>query len=69
MGFMRGGSSPPPIVYTPPPPTVNDAEIQAAKAKEAELLRKQRGRKSTWLTGGEGVTEEAPLQRKTLLGE
>jgi len=69
MGFFGGGGSPPPVVYTPPPPTRNDEEIRAAKAKEAERLRKQRGRKSTWLTGGEGVEEDAPVQRKTLLGE
>ena len=68
MGFIGGSASPPPVYYAPPPPTENDAEIKAAKAKEAEILRKQRGRASTLLTSGLGVTEQAPTQKKTLLG-
>lgn len=69
MGFFGGSKSPPPVYYAPPPPpTVDDAEIKAAKAKEAEILRKQRGRAATLLTSGLGVTEQAPTQKKTLLG-
>lgn len=69
MGFFGRSKSPPPVYYAPPPPpTVDDAEIKAAKAKEAEILRKQRGRAATLLTSGLGVTEQAPTQKKTLLG-
>ena len=69
MGFIGGSSPPPPpVYYAPPPPTENDAEIKAAKDKEAEILRKQRGRAATLLTSGLGVTEQAPTQKKTLLG-
>jgi hypothetical protein len=68
MSFFGGSKSPPPVYYAPPPPTVNDAEIKVAKTKEAEILRKQRGRAATLLTSGLGVTEQAPTQKKTLLG-
>ena len=68
MGFFGGSESPPPVYYAPPPPTENDVEIKAAKDKEAEILRKQRGRAATLLTSGLGVTEQAPTQKKTLLG-
>ena len=68
MGFIGGSKSPPPVYYAPPTPTENDAEIKAAKDKEAEILRKQRGRAATLLTSGLGVTEQAPTQKKTLLG-
>ena len=68
MGFFGGSKSPPPVYYAPAPPTENDAEIKAAKVKEEEILRKQRGRAATLLTSGLGVTEQAPTQKKTLLG-
>ena len=68
MGFFGGSKSPPPVYYAPPMPTENDAEIKAAKDKEAEILRKQRGRAATLLTSGLGVTEQAPTQKETLLG-
>jgi hypothetical protein len=69
MSFFGSSSpSPPPVVPAPPPPVKDDSEIVAAKAKEADILRKQRGRAATLLTGGLGVTEQAPVQRKTLLG-
>jgi len=68
MGFFGSSPSPPAVTPAPAPPTVNDAEVKAAKAKEAEILRKQKGRSATILTGGLGVQEQAETQRKTLLG-
>ncbi len=68
MGFLGSSPSPPAVQAAMPVPTVDDAEVQAAKTKEAEILRKQRGRAATLLTGGLGVTEQAPTQQKTLLG-
>lgn len=62
-----GPSSPPPL---PPMPTPdNTPEIMAAAAAERERLRRARGRASTILTGGLGVTSMAPSAIKRLLGE
>jgi len=70
MSFFGGGSSPPPIIQAPPPlPKESDAEVKAAKARERERIRKMRGRRSTILTGGQGVQEEAKTGKKSLLGE
>ncbi len=59
--------------YSPPPaPTEDNAEARAraeeAAAREKEMLRKRRGRSSTILTGGQGVTDQAVLATPTLLG-
>lgn len=42
---------------------------EEAKAKEKAELLKRRGRRQTILTGSQGVTEAAPVAKKTLLGE
>jgi hypothetical protein len=44
------------------------ATVEASK-KEWDRLRKMRGRSSTILTSPWGVLEEAPTEKKTLLGE
>jgi hypothetical protein len=49
------------------------AEIQAERQAEIDaenerLRRKQKGRKATILTGGSGLSGDAPTKRKTLLG-
>lgn len=51
-----------------PAPTADDAAVKEAAAKEAELLRKRRGRASTILTSSEGVPDDL-AGKKTLLGE
>ncbi len=61
----RPKAPPPP----PPPPEKDDSEVQAAAAAERERQRKARGRASTILTGGEGLTTNASTARKQLLGE
>lgn len=69
MSFLGGVSSPPPIAPAPPIPTDNTAEVEAARKAEAERIRKMKGRRSTILTGGQGVVGEAETGRKSLLGE
>lgn len=49
------------------PPKASDAEVQAAMEKERALARKRKGRSSTILTGGTGLTDTAP-QGAILLG-
>jgi len=63
------GAEPPPIPPVQEPPELTDPAVEEARRKERELLRRRRGRGSTILTGGLGVTEAAPVARKTLLGE
>jgi len=71
MGFLGGGSSMPAVQVPDNSAAIRaeeDAKAKAAAEKEAELLRKQRGRASTILTGGLGDTTEATLGTKSLLG-
>jgi len=66
--------SPPPALPPPPPPPppVDPSEspeaIAAGKRQKAAAL-KAKGRKSTVLTGGTGLTTVAPTVKKSLLGE
>ena len=67
-----------PKMPTPPPmvmPEVKDVPNYQDAEREAEQLaklqaseRKRKGRRSTILTGGTGLTEEAELNQPTLLG-
>ena len=78
MGFFGGGGTPALA------PRASEAEIErkaeelrekerleAEKVKEQEKLdlMKRKGRGKTILTGAQGILEEAPVKRKTLLGE
>lgn len=66
--------------YVPPPPVDYAAEAKAREKEQAEmeqkvedtkqelLERKQRGRYSLLLTGGEGVQDEANVKTRSLLG-
>ena len=56
-----------PAPEVPEGPT--EAEKQAALEREKKQQRMARGRRSTILTGGLGLTTEAPVARKTLLGQ
>ena len=64
MSFLSGGSSPPAVAEAPKIPTESAAEVQAARRREADRIRRLKGRQSTILTGGQGVQDE----KKTLLG-
>lgn len=66
---------PEPVPITPVPtitegkkPITKAPEVAEAKAREAEIKRR-RQRTKTLLTGPRGVLAEAPVARKTLLGE
>lgn len=65
MGIF-GGSSPPAVPPLEPMPTETDEEVKAAAAKERARLRKARGRRSTIMTGGSGLTEEYAGGKKKL---
>ena len=69
MGGIVGSSKPKLPDPAPPPPQREDPDVQAARERELERNRLARGRRTTLLTGGEGVTEAAPVARKTLLGQ
>lgn len=58
--------APPP---PPPPPKREDPAVQQAASDALKRRRLARGRASTILTGGRGVTGAAPSARKKLLGE
>ena len=66
MSFLTGGSPDIPAVAAAPKiPTESAQEVQAARRREAERIRKLKGRKSTILTSGRGVQDD----KKSLLGE
>ncbi len=66
--------------YVPPPPVDYAAESRTRKKEQEEmeqevidtkkelLERKQKGRYSLLLTGGEGVQDEANVKTRSLLG-
>jgi len=68
MSFLAPKPSAPP----PPPepvPTPEDPAVDEARRKQALAARLRQGRAATILTGSLGVTDAAPVTRKTLLGE
>jgi len=69
MSFMGGGSPAiPKIEPIPELPKETDPNIQIKADEEAARIRKMKGRKATILTSAQGVTEEAVVGKKTLLG-
>ena len=60
----------PPVQPLPTPPSteVSQEEKDRIAAEQAAIERKRKGRKSTILTSPLGDTEEAEIQKKTLLG-
>jgi len=60
----------PPVQPLPVAPSteVSAEEKERIAAEQAAIERKRKGRKSTILTGPLGDTEEAEIQKKTLLG-
>ena len=75
MSFLSPPKLPPPAPLPPPPPAPaapgeqEAPEIEAAKAEERERQDKRKGRRSTILTGPQGVTGLASVQRTALLGQ
>jgi len=70
MGWFGGGGGGQAYIPTSyaAAPTTDSAEVKAAAAAEAELVRKERGRAATILTSSEGVADDLG-GKKTLLGE
>jgi len=69
---MFGSPSIPDPAPTPPPPeppTEADEEVQRARDLERRQALLAAGRRSTILTGGRGLTDDASVARKTLLGQ
>jgi hypothetical protein len=62
-----GGGGTTRIITQEEPPSNKDKEVQAAKEKERELARMRRGRSSTILTSGAGLSDSS--SKKTLLGQ
>ena len=65
---LEEAATSPPLLTLPEVPDEEDEEVKDAKQKERERLRRMRGRRSTILTGGQGVQGEPALFRKRLLG-
>ncbi len=63
-GGGGGGQTAPPTVA----PTIDNSQAQIQAAQDAQLKRSNAGRASTILTGGEGITTNAPTSSATLLG-
>jgi len=67
-----GGSKSQPVPPAAPAPVADTAVREKAARSSASRTGaaavKAKGRKSTILTGQEGVTEEAELSKKTILG-
>ena len=65
--------APAPVIVTPaavPEVAVEDnTEMKAASEAERKRALLAQGRGSTLLTGSQGVTDEANVKRKTLLGQ
>ena len=72
MSFLMPKMPSPPAMVMPDVkdvPNYDDADRKAAeRAKLEESERKRRGRKSTILTSGRGLTTDAELNKKSLLG-
>jgi hypothetical protein len=66
--MMGGKESTPATPTLPETPKPEDATARA-RAEALARQRKQRGRASTIMTSPEGAMGEAPVARKTLLGE
>ena len=59
---------PPPVQMPAPPATVIDPAVKNARKNEKKAAAQLAGRKSTILTGSQGVLDDANTSKKTLLG-
>lgn len=62
-----GGGSPALPKAAPPPPDAQDSAVVASR--DAERMRRRQAGSNTILTGPSGVTGQAPVATKTLLGQ
>ena len=72
MSFLMPKMPSPPAMVMPEVKDVPDYDDEERKKEQRTALeaseRKRKGRRSTLLTGGQGLTEDAELNQKTLLG-
>jgi len=50
------------------PPTPEDPAVEAARKRAQRAAQNAKGRAATILTGGQGLTGDTPINKKTLLG-
>jgi len=67
MGFFKPPAAPAPPPTPPPPPTLATSNVQSDIATQLQQQQLQRGRTSTILTGGTGLSDKGTTS-KTLLG-
>ena len=68
MGGIFGGGGSPQIMQQPEPPTRSDADVRSAALAERKRRAMATGRAETIKTSPQGVTEQAQIVSKTLLG-
>ena len=68
MGGIFGGGAAQQVAAAPLPPTRSDAEVRAAALEARQRRAGATGRAETVLTSPQGVTEDAPMATKQLLG-
>ena len=72
MSFLMPKMPSPPALVMPEVKDVPNYDDEQRKKEQRSALeaseRKRKGRRSTILTGGSGLSEEAELNQKTLLG-
>lgn len=71
MGGLFGGGQAPQIIEPAPLPERDDSAVKAARQKAQLADRLRRGRRATIVTGGQGVLDEANVDRPavtTVLG-
>ena len=72
MSFLSPKMPPlPPVQPLPPPPSseLSSAEKERIAKEQAAIRRKQRGRRSTIITGPLGIQEDEQESLDTLLGK
>lgn len=69
MGFIMPSTKTPELPPVAAAPTAADPAVEESRRNALLAAQKQRGRAATLITGGDGDTTEAPIQRKRLLGE
>ena len=72
MSFLMPKMPSPPAMVMPEVKDVHNYDDEERKKEQRTALeaseRKRKGRRSTILTGGSGLSDEAELNQKTLLG-
>ena len=68
MGGLFGGAAPAAPTPAPLPPTRSDADVQSAALEARQRRARATGRAETISTSPQGVTEDAPVASKKLLG-